>query len=70
MRRVVMNDYLNDDRKTDNQTDTGASGAKNPRNPYIAPRMLSVEPLEAVASACDGGTFGKPSLIPPCSGGS
>ena len=65
-----MNDYLNEDHKTDNQADTGASGAKNLRKPYIAPGMLSVEPLEAVASTCDGGTFGKPNLTPPCSGGS
>jgi len=47
--------------------ETGAQGAEA-KQLYEAPRILSVEPLEAVASTCDGGGgYGK--TVPPCSPG-
>jgi len=42
------------------------------RRPYTPPRIVSAEPLEAAAAACDeGGTggFGKTFPAPPCTVG-
>jgi len=52
---------------TKHKDDTAADvAAGSPRLPYEAPRILSVEPLEAVAATCDPptGPFGKE--VPRC----
>ena len=56
-----MTDY----QRTDHSTGAGTLNTDHPRKPYTAPKMLSVEPLEAVATPCDGtGGFGK--SLPSC----
>ena len=47
--------------------DADPSASENSKKPYEAPKILSVEPLEAVAANCDppSGGFGK--TVPfPC----
>lgn len=62
---------MKDRQQTNNQKDVDTTDAKDVLKPYIAPVILSVEPLEAVAAACDGTSgFGKstPSCNPATSG--
>lgn len=59
---------MTDHPRTDHPAAAGLPKANQPRKPYTAPKMLSVEPLEAVAAACDStGGFGK--SVPSCSPG-
>ena len=51
--------------QTDRPENTGEPETKQPRKSYIAPQMLSVEPLEAVAGNCsESGTLGKSGPCP------
>lgn len=55
--------------KEENQQD--ALQKKEKKRPYAPPRILSDEPLEAIASTCNSSTpggFGK-TAIPNCAGG-
>lgn len=51
---------MTDTQRANNRIDTGVSDEKRlQKQPYAAPKMLSVEALEAVADACE---------VPPPSG--
>ena len=49
------------DKKIKHRTDEfGTLSPGDDKRPYTAPRMLSAEPLEAVAAVCDPNTPGGP----------
>ena len=56
--RLMTNSQSNQSKNNDAKNDAEGSSQKRP---YSAPRILSVEPLEAVATVCEdtGAQFGK-----------
>jgi len=51
---------MKDRQRTDDQKNVDTTDANGALKSYVAPAILSVEPLEAVAAACNStGGFGK-----------